>query len=125
QIIYSGFASAEAVLTDTEKELGTILVDIGGGTIDLIIYSEGAPAYSAVLPIGGQDITNDLAVGLRALLEDAEQVKLKMGSDSDEIMKDVIINKSGKETKIPKGEMYVGDLNIGMETVPKNMLTEI
>ncbi len=63
QLVYNGYASAESVLTDTEKELGTILIDIGGGTMDLIIYNSGRPIYSAVLPIGGQDITNDLAIG--------------------------------------------------------------
>ncbi len=125
QLIYSGYAAAEAVLTDTEKELGTILIDIGGGTMDLIIYNAGRPAYSAVLPIGGQDITNDLAIGLRALLEDAEKVKLRYSSDSRSDPMDIVINREGMESRVPKGEMYVGDLNIGMETVPAHLLNEI
>jgi len=81
QLIYSGLASAEAVLTDTEKELGTVLIDMGGGTMDMVIYTNGRPAYSAVIPVGGQDITNDLAIGLRALLEDAEKVKIKLSTE--------------------------------------------
>lgn len=125
QLVYSGLASAEAVLTDTEKELGTILIDLGGGTLDICIYAQGSAVYSAVLPIGGQDITNDLAIGLRTLLEDAEKVKLKLGTDAELSEKEVLIDKSGKESKIPKGEMYVGDLHIGMETVPKNLLNDI
>ncbi len=125
QLVYSGLASAEAVLTDTEKELGTILIDIGGGTMDLIIYANGKPAYSAVLPIGGQNITNDLAIGLRALLDDAEKVKLRLSDLDSFTSKSVIIDKNGHETKIPKGDIYVGDLNIGAETVPISLLNEI
>jgi cell division protein FtsA len=125
QLIYSGFASAEAVLTDTEKELGTLLLDIGGGTIDMIVYTQGYPAYSAVLPIGGQNVTNDLAVGLRSLLEDAEKVKLKLATENELSEKQVILNSEGKEAPIPKNELFVGDLNIGMETVPKSMLKDI
>ncbi|MDQ5981395.1 MAG: cell division protein FtsA [Patescibacteria group bacterium] len=125
QLAYSGLSSAEAVLTDTEKELGTILIDIGGGTMDLIIYSSGRPAYSAVLPIGGQDITNDLAIGLRALLEDAEKVKVRLSDYEEFSSKAVIIDKNGREAKIPKGELYVGDLNFGMDSVPISVLNEI
>lgn len=124
-LIYAGYASAEAVLTDTEKELGTVLIDIGGGTIDLIIYTRGAPAYSAVLPIGGQDITSDLAIGLRSLLEDAEKVKIKLSSEPEHGNSDLVIDRDGHENKVPKGEIYVGDLNLGMETVPKAMLNDI
>ncbi len=74
--IYSGLASAEAVLTDTEKELGVVLVDIGGGKTDLCIYVEGALAHSSSLPVGAKNITNDIAVGLRISLDSAEKVKL-------------------------------------------------
>lgn len=125
QLIYTGLASAESVLTDTEKELGCILIDMGGGTMSLVIYTEGAPAYSAVLPIGGQHITNDLAVGLRSLLDDAERVKLKLSAEQELAERDIIMDKHGKEARVPKGELFVGDLHIGMETVPKNMLNDI
>jgi cell division protein FtsA len=125
QIIYAGYAAAEVVLTDTEKELGTILIDMGGDTMDLIIYNGGRPVFSGVLPVGGQDITNDLAIGLRSLLEDAEKVKLRYSSDYDRNEDNLIITKEGQETKIPRGEMYVGDLNIGMETVPINLVSDI
>ena len=76
--VFSGFATAESVLTPTEKELGVILVDIGGGVTTLAIYNEGAPCYSAVLPIGAQNITNDLAIGLRLSLDEAEKFKIRL-----------------------------------------------
>ncbi len=74
--IFSGLASAEAVLTDTEKELGVVVADIGGGKIDLCVYEEGALAYSSSIAIGARHITNDIAVGLRVSLESAEKIKL-------------------------------------------------
>ncbi len=74
--VFSGLASADAVLTDTEKELGAVLVDIGGGKIDVCLYADGALSYSASIPIGAKHITNDIAVGLRISLESAERIKL-------------------------------------------------
>jgi len=64
------------VLSETEKELGVVLVDIGAGTTDLSIYIDGSVAYSSVIPIGARHITNDLAIGLRISLESAEKIKL-------------------------------------------------
>ncbi|MGH9857150.1 MAG: cell division protein FtsA, partial [Acidobacteriota bacterium] len=64
------------VLSDTEKELGVVLVDIGAGTTDISIYTEGSVAYSSVLAIGARHVTNDLAIGLRISLESAEKIKL-------------------------------------------------
>lgn len=76
--IFSGLASAEAVLTDTEKELGVVLVDIGGGKTDICLYTEGALSYSSSIPVGARHITNDIAVGLRVSLESAEKIKLHL-----------------------------------------------
>lgn len=75
-VVFSGYASSIAVLSDTEKELGVVLVDIGAGTTDISIYVEGSVAYSSVIPIGARHITNDLAIGLRISLESAEKIKL-------------------------------------------------
>jgi len=75
-VVFSGYASSLAVLSDTEKELGVVLVDIGAGTTDLSIYIDGSVAYSSVIPIGARHITNDLAIGLRISLESAEKIKL-------------------------------------------------
>ena len=91
-VVFSGYASSMAVLSDTEKELGVSLVDIGAGTTDISIYVEGSVAYSSVIPIGARHITNDLAIGLRISLESAEKIKLflstpvkkKLGEDEVE-----------------------------------------
>lgn len=75
-LVYSGLASSFAVLSDTEKELGVILIDIGGGTMSLAVYLEGALCYSSVLQVGAINVTKDLAAGLRISLESAEKIKL-------------------------------------------------
>jgi cell division protein FtsA len=72
-------AAAEAVLTPDERELGVALLDIGGGTTDLAIFEKSAVWYTAVLPVGGDHFTNDLAVGLRTPIPDAERLKKKYG----------------------------------------------
>jgi cell division protein FtsA len=81
-VVFSGYASSLAVLSETEKELGVVLVDIGAGTTDISIYSEGSVAYSSVLPIGARHITNDLAIGLRISLESAEKIKIYLSNKS-------------------------------------------
>jgi cell division protein FtsA len=81
-VVFNGYASSLAVLSETEKELGVVLVDIGAGTTDISIYSEGSVAYSSVLPIGARHITNDLAIGLRVSLESAEKIKIYLSNKS-------------------------------------------
>ena len=78
--IYEGIASAEAVLSADERELGVCLVDIGASSTELIVYFEGAVAHTAVLPIGGDHFTNDLAVGLHISVQEAEHLKRTFGS---------------------------------------------
>jgi cell division protein FtsA len=78
-MVFGGLASAEASISDTEKELGVVLIDIGGGTTDVAIFVEGALSYSCVIPIGAINITKDLAAGLRISLESAEKVKILLG----------------------------------------------
>ncbi len=77
-LVYSGLATSLAALTNTEKELGIALIDIGGSVTSLTIYTEGSPVYSSVIPIGANNVTNDLAIGLRLSLEDADKIKLKL-----------------------------------------------
>jgi cell division protein FtsA len=79
ELVFSGIAASHACLTETEKELGVILVDIGGETTDIVIFVDGAIAHSAVIPIGARHITSDLAVGLRVSLEAAEKIKVHLG----------------------------------------------
>jgi cell division protein FtsA len=76
-IVLEQLASCSAVLTDDEKDLGVCLIDIGGGTTDLAIFSEGAIKHTAVIPIAGDQVTNDIAVALRTPTKNAEDIKRK------------------------------------------------
>jgi len=79
-IVFSGFAASEAVLTDTEKELGVTMLDIGAGTACATIYVEDAISYSGCVPVGGDHITSDLAIGFTVSIEDARRLKEKMAT---------------------------------------------
>ena len=78
-VILGQLASSEATLTEEEEEIGAALVDIGGGTSDIAIFSNGSIKYTSVLPFGGNNITNDIAIGLRTPIDDAEKIKKKYG----------------------------------------------
>jgi cell division protein FtsA len=86
-LVVESLASAEATLTGDEKEMGTVLVDIGGGTIDLMIYRQGNPWYSAVIPVGGNQLTRDLAVAMRIPYFLAEDIKVKWGHAMPELVR--------------------------------------
>ena len=75
QLVLEQLASAEAVLDDEERAHGVILADIGGGTTDIVVYLNGAVYHTAVLPVGGDSITNDLVVGMRTPFHAAEEIK--------------------------------------------------
>ena len=89
-LVLQPLASAEAVLHPDEKELGVALIDIGGGTTDITIFCDGSIVHTSVVPIGGNHLTNDIAVGLRTPSADAEKIKQRWGCavtsmvDSDE-----------------------------------------
>jgi len=76
EIILEQLASSHSVLTDDEKELGVCLIDIGGGTTDIAVFFDGAIQYTAVIPIAGDQVTNDIAMALRTPLKSAEVIKL-------------------------------------------------
>jgi len=78
--VFEGIASAEAVLSADERELGVCLIDIGASSSELVVFFEGSVAHTAVLPIGGDHFTNDLAVGLHVSVEEAEQLKRQYGN---------------------------------------------
>jgi len=79
-IVLESLASSESVLTDEEKELGTALIDLGGGTSDLAIFSDNNIKHTFILSLGGNNLTNDLAVGLRSPMTEAEKIKKKYGT---------------------------------------------
>jgi cell division protein FtsA len=79
-IILEQLASSYAVLTEDEKELGVCLIDIGGGTTDIAVFVDGAIAHTAVIPIAGDQVTNDIAVALRTPTQSAENLKLRRGA---------------------------------------------
>ncbi len=78
-LVLEPLASGESALTDIEREMGVVLVDIGGGTTDVAIFIEGSIWHTVVLPTGGEQITNDIAVGLRTPYNVAEEIKIKYG----------------------------------------------
>ncbi len=79
EMVLEPLASAHAVVSEDEKEIGVALIDIGGGTTDLIIYVDGAVVHTSVIPIGGINLTNDIATGLRTPMAEAERIKIKYG----------------------------------------------
>jgi cell division protein FtsA len=81
-------ASAEACLTQDERELGCCLLDIGGGTTELLAYSGGVVRHTAAIPVGGDHFTNDLAVGLRTPIDEAEKIKREQACAFRELLKD-------------------------------------
>ena len=79
EMVLAPLAAAEAVLSDEERELGVVLIDVGGGTTDIAIYHDGAVKHTAVVGIGGNHVTNDIAAGLRTPFNDAERIKQRHG----------------------------------------------
>jgi len=127
-MVFSGLASAYASLSDTEKELGVVLIDIGGGTTDVAIFVEGALSHSSVIPIGAINITKDLAAGLRISLESAEKIKLHLGqTPKTPVMPEDEGEKTIKGGKIPSAdELDVSSLGLSEEirTVSRKTLVE-
>ena len=80
ELVVSSIASGEAVLSETERELGVAVADIGAGTTDIALYADGSPFYTSVIPLGGVNVTNVSAIGLRTTLTAAEQLKMRFVS---------------------------------------------
>jgi cell division protein FtsA len=88
EIVFNGLASSLALLTSEQKELGALVIDIGGGTTDYVVYADGVIKYTGVLALGGDHVSNDLGHGLKVPLSRAEKLKLERGSALvDETMK--------------------------------------
>jgi cell division protein FtsA len=78
-LVLQGLAAGEAVLTEAEKDLGVLLVDVGGGTTSVAVFVDGSISHALVLPVGGYHLTNDIAIGLRVPFHTAEEIKLRYG----------------------------------------------
>ncbi len=117
QLVFNGLAAGEAVLTKTEKELGCLLIDIGGGTTSIAVYTEGALAYSGVIRIGAKNITNDLAIGLRVSLENAEKIKIYLSNQENHLTDN---SKNSRKKEIDLSELGVP----GGKVVTQKTLTD-
>ena len=104
ELVAAGLASAEAVLSPTERDLGVAVADIGAGTIDLTLFTEGSPFHTAVLPVGGANVTNDVAIGLKTSLHVAEALKVDHGTcdlagvDPDEVISVTVLGDEAGRT---------------------------
>lgn len=111
-MVFSGLASSYAVLTETEKELGCVLIDIGAGTTSVVAYVDGSLAYSGVIPVGAKNVTNDIAIGLRVSLDTAEKIKISLSSQK-------------KQDKDTKDELDLSSLGISeVSRVSKKTLVD-
>jgi cell division protein FtsA len=93
--VYEPLASAEACLTPDERELGVALVDIGAGSTDMIVYHQGTVRHTASVPVGGEHFTNDIAVGLRTPIPEAEKMKRAWGQRESEKPYDTVLEVAG------------------------------
>jgi cell division protein FtsA len=88
EVVFEPLASAEAILSQDEKEIGVAIVDIGGGTTDIAMFQEGNICHTAVFSLGGSNFTNDIAIGLRTLAPEAETIKRRYGSSMLSLVKE-------------------------------------
>lgn len=85
-IVLEQFASSQSIISDDEKDLGVCMIDIGGGTSDIAIFTHGAIRHTAVIPIAGDQVTNDIAIALRTPTRNAEEIKIKYGCALQELV---------------------------------------
>lgn len=135
-VVFSGLASATAVLTETEKELGVVLIDVGGGTTDICVYLESALAFSGVIPIGAKHITNDIAAGLRVSLESAEKIKIALNEKPKRVVQETEEEIEGnlpastcadrQAGKKVSDDMDLSDLNLpeGLQKISRKTVVE-
>ena len=103
EIVFEPLASADAALFPEERELGVALLDIGGGTTDIVVFHGGAAMHTAVLPLGGNHLTSDVAAGLRTPLHEAERLKLNYGVATNSIVgRDQIVQVPGVGGRQPR-----------------------
>jgi len=110
--VFQPLASADAVLTQDEKNLGIAIIDIGGGTTDMALFRDGNICHSAVMALGGNNFTNDVAIGLRISTAEAEKIKKRHGCSMISLLKE-------------DDEIEVGNDDRTGRTIPRNYLVEI
>jgi cell division protein FtsA len=115
--VFSGIAAAEVVLSETEKELGVALIDIGAGSTSVCAYVDGALVYSASLPIGARHITQDIALGCRVSLDVAEKVKLSLSDYKEEAIKP---HTGESKTDYQERKRKADELDLGVLTLGQN-----
>jgi len=111
-IVLEPIASAEAVLTEDEKDIGTALIDIGGGTTDIAIYKDGSLRHTAVIALGGNHFTNDIGIGMRIPAQEAERVKKRYGCAIASMVEDT-------------EEMDVAGADRQVRKIPRKYIAEI
>jgi cell division protein FtsA len=120
-IVLESLASGEAVLSNEEKDLGTALLDVGGGTTDLAVFSGRNIRHTFVLALGGDNITNDIAIGLRAPMAEAEKIKIRYGTcnphgiSNDELIK--VPGMGGRESRMLPRQILAEILEPRMEEI--------
>src|SRR3989338_8973100 len=119
-LVFSGLAAATSVLSDTERELGVVLVDVGAGTTSIIVYIEGSIAHSSVLPIGSKNVTNDIAAGLRVSLDSAEKIKVMLGERKKKSRTDE--NPEADELDLKAYGVEEGDRKVSEKTLAEGII---
>ncbi|MCG8418116.1 MAG: cell division protein FtsA [Proteobacteria bacterium] len=128
-IVLDPLASGAAVVEEDEKELGVALIDIGGGTADIVLFCEGAIVHTAVLPLGGSHVTNDIAVGLRTPLDAAEGIKKKYGCALPGLVEDnetmEVPSVGGRQPRILSRQLLVQIVEPRIEEIFEHLRQEI
>ncbi|MDR2577477.1 MAG: cell division protein FtsA [Chitinispirillales bacterium] len=130
KLVFEPLASSNAVLNKDEKELGVALIDIGGGTTDIAVYTEEHIRYIAAVGVGGKNVTNDIAIGLRTPLEKAEEVKRKYGNAYQPLLRGenerfMVPAVGGNEDREVGREVLVGIIEPRVEEILTLALREI
>jgi len=103
ELLFEPLASADAALFPEERELGVALIDVGGGTTDIIVFHSGAVMHTAVLPLGGNHLTSDIAAGLRTPVTEAEKLKVAWGAATSQVVRrDQMVQVAGVGGRDPK-----------------------
>ena len=113
ELLFEPLASADATLFPEERELGVALIDIGGGTTDIVVFHSGAVMHTAVLPLGGNHLTSDIAAGIRTPLTEAEKLKVAAGAATSQVVRrEQLVQVAGVGGREPK-------------SLPRKMLADI